>query len=609
MIVDAAVLRPLIVDAAWHYRGIETQANAASPILYDTTTQHLANGTGKVFETATNAGNRGADQVTLRVESGTVTADEGLDLAPGLRVLIQRTELKSPVRAGEQYNIHDRRIEDVGIDVDGDRRNDAMDVAVYARVVGWDTVALPSLPSVRALRVDTTLLTRVRGTVTNLWSDVTRIETKAWFAEGLGMVQLQSDVPAMNGKGATRTVETLLGFDGGSIGLGASAAIDLRVPLTSATFPGGWISASDLVAAIPMDDQALLFESRLGGELAVYRMNARGSITGVHHHLGQNAQPRMARYARVGSEVLVVSDEHPALRRFDANGQLIGTVDTLPLSRPGRSDAMLLQAVAYGQSLGLLWSRKSADGSRVELVMGRFASDGTPAGTEVVIFTGADVHADARASALGASGGRMVATWAGRQTFGNAVDIGVAAWAPDSGELKQLVLANAVLNSSQVAPTVVSLQEGVALLWGRALANGDPLPDAAGVRLDAQFNPVRGAAGIDEEILRGLPGSPINGRAPAFQTQGQRIVGWVNRVEPIWPDLPSDPYRMDFTRVSWWEVGPGALSGAQVKSIRVGRGGEGANAAPVLLTLGDRLLMLGGNQAVNVRTLWLPTGR
>lgn len=183
-------------------------------MVYDTVTQQLATSVAsQVIETTSNAGNSGNDQTTLVLDAGTITANDHLDLAPGVRVPVPRIELKSPVRAGEQYNLIDRRIEDMGTDVDGDKRNDAADIAAYARVVGIETVALPTLPSIQAIRVDTTLMTRIRISTTGQWSPVIRIEARAWYAQGLGLVQLQTELPTADLSGVTRNVETLVSFE------------------------------------------------------------------------------------------------------------------------------------------------------------------------------------------------------------------------------------------------------------------------------------------------------------------------------------------------------------------------------------------------------------
>lgn len=605
---DASVYRPLVAGGTWRYRGVQTQPNVAQPVVYDTVTQHLPTSVAaQVFETTSNAGNSGSDQTTLVLEAGTITANDHLDLAPGVRVPVPRIELKSPVRAGEQYNLIDRRIEDMGSDVDGDKRNDAADIAAYARVVGFETVALPTLPSIQAIRVDTTLLTRIRTSTSGQWSPVIRIETRAWYAQGLGLVQLQTELPTADLSGVTRNVETLVSFEGSTSGYGAGPASVASVPLTSAIFPGQSVSASSIVAVVPMGDQALLFANRSADGLTVYRMNASGGISGVQHHLGLNNQPRSGFYLRVGNEAVAVNGYGPLVTRFDASGNLLGTVTTLPLSRPGRQgDASVLGAAAQGGNLALLWSRGTADGAATELVMGRFALDGTQVGAQSVVFTGASVD---RAS-FAFSGGRLVAAWSGHASPIAALDVQVAAWAPDSGDLTQtLLLSGASQASYRLAPTVVPLDDGAALMWARDLRTGDPLPESAGLRLDAQFNPVRGGATLNDETVRGMPGARTDSSTPAFQGQGQRMFGLVDRTGPLWPDLPAYPANRTLTLVSWWDAGAGPLSGATVKTLRVGVEASEFNVLRMLVPVGDRLLLLGGDSALTVRTLWLPGSR
>jgi len=94
---DASVYRPFAAGGTWRYRGVQTQPNVAQPVVYDTVTQQLATSVAsQVIETTSNAGNSGNDQTTLVLDAGTITANDHLDLAPGVRVPVPRIELKSP---------------------------------------------------------------------------------------------------------------------------------------------------------------------------------------------------------------------------------------------------------------------------------------------------------------------------------------------------------------------------------------------------------------------------------------------------------------------------------------------------------------------------------
>ena len=142
---DATSLRPLRDKAVWTYSGTSVAFPGATPVLYTTTSTHVAAADGSVSENYSNAGNDGVDTVAVRTVAGTVSSpQDGNFSGKGASELIDVVELRSPVRQGDQYTALDKRFTDTNIDVDTDGKPDALDVAIYTRVIGNETVVLPN---------------------------------------------------------------------------------------------------------------------------------------------------------------------------------------------------------------------------------------------------------------------------------------------------------------------------------------------------------------------------------------------------------------------------------------------------------------------------------
>ena len=106
----------------------------------------------------------------------------------GLPGYLRLTELRSPVQVGDQIVTLDQRYTDTAIDYDRDGKTDTLDVAIYSRVIGQESVTLPGRGAVTAVRLDLWLVERVinssNGAATTFQSTAT-----AWYAPGLGPIK------------------------------------------------------------------------------------------------------------------------------------------------------------------------------------------------------------------------------------------------------------------------------------------------------------------------------------------------------------------------------------------------------------------------------------
>lgn len=187
---DARVLRPLEDGASWDYHG--TLRRVSSDTILETyANKRTQRSTVAGFEeTESNAANAGENKASLRLVQGRIELPDTLELPgrPGEPVI--GLELRSPVRVGDQYVSLDRRITDLP-DIDGDGRSDTLEVAIFARVIGRETLTPPTLPVMQTVRVDQTILIRFRLSADVSLRPVEETVQRLWYARGIGIVRSQ----------------------------------------------------------------------------------------------------------------------------------------------------------------------------------------------------------------------------------------------------------------------------------------------------------------------------------------------------------------------------------------------------------------------------------
>ncbi|MFG5410307.1 hypothetical protein ABXN37_22155 [Piscinibacter sakaiensis] len=424
---DASVLRPARAGHVWTYAGTAVYGTGATPVAYETVTSHAAAASG-FDERSTNPTNGGADAVTLLVDGGTVRTVERVDFAgKGVLETLSVLELRSPVVQGDQYTIVDRRYTDTAIDADRDGRPDALDVAAYARVVGRETVSLPDLPVLQAVRVDTTVLTRIRTSSDGQFSAVQASILQAWYVEGIGIVRRRLQAPGVPASQTEVFDERLLRWDGQTVGFGVMPEVPAIVPASAGPLAGLPITGlfgNSVKASIAFDEHALVFvvrESTVAGEsqsMFVSRMDRRGQITAAQElPILPSADSKFLRHGNevVGIEVTSSTQVSEArMTRFSADGALIDTPWSTRLDlgglRASRTETRLVDAASDGSALWLLWTRSQPFDAAVgrQLLLRAFRSDGTPLTPETVIIGNGDVFPP---PALSARAGRALVTW------------------------------------------------------------------------------------------------------------------------------------------------------------------------------------------------------
>lgn len=305
---DATVLRPLLPGAVWNYWGLEGS--------YGINVTHRAAPGGGVVEASDSYGEQ---TVTLR--GGEVHVAGSVPLPDGRVVRIDQLELRSPVRLDDQFVIFDQTISNSGVDVDGDRVNDAVDIAIYSRVIGEEVLDLQNRPQTPSIRVRTVLQSRFKQSRTGTYSEASTSTIDTWYSDDLGIVMQRTDVPDGLGTRSIRT-EQLFNWDAVDRGIGFLPTQWARNPVTDAPLAFALNVAS-------FDTHALLLTYASGqpyvapdpaAGIALSKVDARGNVVATSVVAGINAS--RSQVFRVGDAARVVEATSTGIvmHSFDASG-------------------------------------------------------------------------------------------------------------------------------------------------------------------------------------------------------------------------------------------------------------------------------------------------
>lgn len=609
---DAATLRPLTPGAQWRYRGQRTVPGSAAQ---DYSSETTVSATGAALtESTTNAGNNGADAHPIALEGGRIVVTERFAITgKGEGETIRLTQLRSPVRVDDQWTVLEQRFTDTAIDADGDGKPDAIDVAIYARVIGEERLTLPRLGAVTAVRVDTRVMTRIVPSTTGRPTDAVTLEIQDWYAAGIGLVQERLREPqATNPASIVETVETLVGYDLVTTGDGLAFSREARVPATAQAMAGQPLpSAGSILGAAEFADHVLLFQQPGGGAsgpVLASRLDRHGRVidTLQHANLALDVSTRIPLLAHAGGAVLIGSESgslpwQVRFARFDAQGALLGKGQVIDLRAVGDGSPAISLGAPYaaatdGRAVWLMWIRQTVgNGPRIEeLVVRGFDMNGVPT-TPVLVL-------DDREPALGSmrlalSGGRLVASWLGnRAPRGYSQQVATV-------DLASLVVTQATiatdLGGGGSTTALFSQPTGATLAWIRALGSDRSLAGVGMLRLSSDFTPLLGTPGtIDAELVPGL--SPANDLS-ALAGRGPRLFQVGLALAPKWLDRRSDEVLM--LKLSWVDAGETALSRSTARSIDML---VDAAVQPVkLMPLSDRVLGFTGDR-LTTTVIWLP---
>lgn len=505
---NASDLRPLAAGALWEYRGSELQSDG-SRATYNSSVRQTAGVAGAVTEASTNVLASGStDSQTVLATGGNVLVRVTDPLGIGSTENLDMIELRSPVRVNDQYVQLERNDVDIGLDADGDRLSDRVDLAIYRTVVGEESITLagPGRTYV-AVRVDTTFLVRIKRSSDGGVLPMLKSVQSDWYVSGLGVVRRTMTEPSET-VGPTTTEEVLARWEGVNTPAGLAGPALMTVA-SGATFGASALGRVNAVAST--GDTALVSmqstNSMPGGSIGV--IDASGVVTRLQPWpfadvFPFNYRPRLHTLG-VGSALLAVATGQDfgwgiRAQRMDGNGNLVGAA----FSISNRADSP--PSTAWdGRALWVAWVQRDDAISGARALLQAFGLDGQPLAAAQVLDSGGiaatpQVAADAN--------GRVIVTWA-RIDSSNATYLYATRFGTGPAEVRTLGAAprstDLQLSSIGVIQPVVGGTGGMLLWYGPRFSTLDGTSPADGlpraVAVDASGNPIRSTARLDDERL------------------------------------------------------------------------------------------------------------
>jgi hypothetical protein len=615
---DATVLRPMRTGTVSRYSGVRTAYTGASPQQYDATlTQEAAGPTGAT-ETLTNSINSDVQTLKTVISGGQVLQQELVNFTgKGAPQLVNVIALKSPVRVGDQYVSVDERFTDTAIDADSDGKTDELFVAMYSRVVGIETLTLPNLPPLKALRVDTVTASRVAFSSTGRYSELKTASQKSWYAPGVGIVRQLGEFPSLWGPGLDTSEEQLASWDGLTKGLGAMPAVFAKTPAATDFAPAQTsisVGRERDVRTAAFGDHALVLVPYDGSPRSTWvsRLDLRGNvqsttrIENLYLPVDEGVMTSDATGIVVLQRHVGVSPNLLDVTRLDSKGALVGAVRGVTLADfTGRHSRVTVRRFAAALDDGTLWVlfQRSYDDITTtitygdEVVLRPFGLDGMPVGPEQIVDS-------VRSNSLRmvAAGGRVLMSWAQAGTY----ELMFATSTAQGLTHKQTLLRGT--GREVLTPATYLTKELGALMWHSDLGLSDWQSESAlstgGVLLNANSELVMAGPNLIEERIPGIPQQREGVPEPA--ALGSRIVvATTTRQQGYTPDgYPAPRY----DSVSWLDTGTAPLSQTPVSTVQFL-----SQNAFAQIVFPDRVLVLGsyssyGSGPLSTTVVWLNRG-
>lgn len=397
--VDATVLRPLRDGTVSVYRG--RTINAGATTEYDNTVTQSVSGTRLLDQASNDLGQGPATADPVVVANGRVTMNTSMPWTDGgPQNPFELVLLSSPVRLGERHVAIDKRYTDVGTDLDGDKLNDQMDVAIWTLVKSEDTIDLPQRSDVKAVRVDTEIRLRARYSSDGSTSDVVSATVSEWYAPGLGLVRRTLDLPGSIPR--AQAEEVLVTMDALDTGLGYTP---LQVQRGASGSPVAGQTLPEPRAAAAWDNHAVVATSipgrRASEGLAFSQLDARGQVIKTAVFRSQdilepgNAVVDVQLLATPDALLTVLSSSRGSrLLRLDTTGQTrldAGSVALVSGPLEADYDRVLTTATVVGNTLWLAWIAPDGQNSDFEDLYTQFIrafdTRGVPQGPALRVAT------------------------------------------------------------------------------------------------------------------------------------------------------------------------------------------------------------------------------
>lgn len=590
---DASTWRPLNDKAVYSYRGKHSIQGSAQPDSFyeDVVTQ--AAQSGGTVENSTNAYNDGPDTTSapVLVQAGAVTQQVPFQFAAGGATLtLDYVELRSPIRTNDRYVITDHRIADIGVDVDGDKKNDGLDLAVWVQVVGEEMLDLPYRKAVRTIRTEATIRARIVPSSGIAAPAAVDVRLTVWYAADIGPVKVRRDSPHPNND-QWRVIdeETLVTYDGIVGGVGSSANVQMlrtsageAIPLAydAAGFDDHIVTISNLPGTYPAAGFMLTEIGPRGALMAATAFPVAGLPEPVYN-------PRLL---RLGDELrlVYVGNGGVSMLRISADGQTLLSKTPIVLQHGPLGQVPYLSQFPFkaATSQGALWlvttpyvGSDTIPQARLELR--RFDAAGSQVGAPQAIESGNTAYG-VSALDMSASASQLVMTWyhgtpaAGPRhmivdaTTGLSVPTATASGLSDLGPACQAQGLPLALSANNLVACGAYASSAVTLG-----ANGLPLTNADGSIRNDSLLPADWSA--SSGVLN-------------WVTDAQRLSFFGRRFEKLWPEDSLESSFFQFAEI------PLVSSGPDITAYRMlGRVLSKTLQPQFAFTLGNRVLVIGSD--------------
>lgn len=603
---DAASLRVLRAGAVWSYHGVDKPAGelATDFTPYTNTVTHVASGSG-VTESGTHPFNDTGESNPIRYEGGAYISTNQIAFSANTPAqAVDVIELRSPVKVNDQYVSIDKHIADSGTDFDGDKINDALDVAVYSTVIGEEILDLPNRRQVKAVHVDMRLRARIKYSKTGTVSPVYEALQSTWYAPGIGIVKSRLEEPNNTAGLPNRVVTELLeNWDGLTEGLGHTDTVVAASPAGSSLSGPPLQYVGDVVG---FDTSAVVIgqipnqPSNQG--LAVAQLDARGKVVAARTYARTELFPGTDFFSephaiRVGSELRIFAhtgNQQLSMVGLDATGQRIvrPAVQVVTDAQIGYdNDNTSYRVASDNTGIWIGWLRSTWNGQTSSrwLVTQHVDANGLALGPVSAATSPASFDMSRLNMAL--DGSRLAFSWyaSNLQPSWRLAVIDTGTGASVSDQVLGITFDNCrFLNT-------VALQPGLAMTCS-------DLSGIGAVRLDANGNPVLlPGATLQTSKLQAPWLLPIGGNAGVYGGASGQLIGSVLQSGQFWPEGRSDG---SFTTL-FKTTGTGPLAASEPMLL--------ARISPAVdvrsfVKVGNRLLVIGADSAGNMNTtvVWLP---
>ncbi len=466
---DATALLPQVSGAEWRFWGRQTSAAGTEVALYETTYSLSQVGVEWRLK-ATNQGNDGADETRYQIADGQVQQIESVQFTAAQPAEeIRFAVLRSPVRVGDQVVAYNKRVAST-LDLDGDGLADSIDIAVYVRVVGRESVDAASGEKLDAIRVETHLLQRALYSKTNQPGPVSELIGIEWFVRGLGWVARQEPTVTSDGQILTGR-EQLVGVEAAEKGYGTARPRMLANPANSPEQPGQPLSLRSPSAVINAGQALLISDPPIGdfsGSKLLTLLNNRGEVQWT-----RRSPPGIRFGSPLGTGWLLwgnLDDGMASVFRIDGQGNALSSAaQVLDMGGPAGVTvghrAFALAAGAQGLWVAAIRQDRVTDangtpGFRDGIVVRGFDLDGQPR-TPALLLERSDQGGFLQSRpSLAVSGGAATLSWNSAPGGDHIALVHVDA----SGQPSGVAISDGVTAST--ASFVVGAAGGVLLTWG-----------------------------------------------------------------------------------------------------------------------------------------------